>query len=196
MKRISFASSATLVAFSFLLSVCSCNKTKKQTTISPNPTTTSDTLGSSIELWGATTTGGLYDSGMIFKINGDGSGFDSFYSFSSVGGLSPHCTFCKAGNGKLYGTTLIGGAFGQGTVFSFDPVTKAFKKLTDFTPLVNGSAAVDCHLSLASNGKIYGANFQYIFCIDPATDQFTVLYKDTVSGETLTNVIVGDKNNL
>ncbi len=173
----------------------SCKKVKKENTVLNN-TNGGDTLGRSIQLWGVTTTGGINDSGMLFKINGDGSGFDSFYSFNLASGCAPWGTLCKAGNGKLYGTTTGGGANGSGTVFSFDPMSNAFKKILDFDVLVNWINPMDCHLVLASNGKIYGAGFQFIFCIDPSNDAFTVLYKNIVMSETFGNVILGDNNNL
>lgn len=138
--------------------------------------TNTDTLGRSIVMYGTTATGGEHDSGCIFTLRGDGSGFKVVYSFSSHDGYSPFATLCKAPNGKLYGTATSGGANKQGTVFSFDPATNTFKKIMDFNVLVSGqSDPVD--LTLASNGLLYGGSGQFFFSLNPSTDKFTVLHK-------------------
>lgn len=169
-----------------------CKKEKKVDGI--DGASGSDTLGQSTVLWGVTTTGGSIDSGMIFKIRGDGSGFDSFYSFTAADGLAPSCTLCKAENGKLYGTASLGGLLREGTLFCFDPTKKTFKKIVDFDLLTNGFIPVNCHLVLANNGKIYGASSLYLFCIDPASDNFTVVYKDSVG--VVSNITSGEGNYL
>ena len=35
-------------------------------------------------------------------------------------------------DGKLYGTTLQGGSFDQGVLFSYDPATGTYSKLKEF----------------------------------------------------------------
>jgi len=75
-------------------------------------------------LYGTTTAGGDYGGGTVFELtsNGDGSWTESVLrSFSGGDGSSPtaNLTFDSAGN--LYGTSLNGGAYGEGTVFQLTP---------------------------------------------------------------------------
>src|SRR5580698_3591512 len=69
------------------------------------------TLGSDNALYGVTTAGGSTGSGIIFKINQDGSGFSVLHNF--LGGLSdgnaPAGALVQGKDGALYGTTITGG---------------------------------------------------------------------------------------
>jgi len=72
-------------------------------------------------LYGTTFLGGAKNSGTIFKISLDGA-LTTLYNFCSqpdcTDGSGPTGTLLEATNGKLYGTTQLGGADGGGTVFS------------------------------------------------------------------------------
>ncbi|MGO9518935.1 MAG: choice-of-anchor tandem repeat GloVer-containing protein [Candidatus Korobacteraceae bacterium] len=67
--------------------------------------------------WGG---GGLYTDGTIFRITPSGT-LTSLYSFCSqpncADGLGPQAGLVQGTDGSLYGTTLEGGAYRQGTVF-------------------------------------------------------------------------------
>ncbi len=77
-------------------------------------------------LYGMTSSGGKDDYGTIFKLNGDGSGYTNFHSFSlsipdrfptGYGGRAfPYGAPTVAGS-TLYGMTLKGGSKDYGTVF-------------------------------------------------------------------------------
>ena len=86
--------------------------------------------GSDGSLYGTTDSGGMNNSGTVFKINPDGAGFTTLYSFSTASvdpnnanyatnsdGAYPRASLILVGN-TLYGTTSLGGASGFGTVFS------------------------------------------------------------------------------
>jgi uncharacterized repeat protein (TIGR03803 family) len=79
-------------------------------------------------LYGATNGGGTYEYGTVFELKpiaGHGWASKVLYSFNGnagdgafpIGGL----TFDSAGN--LYGTTVLGGAFNEGTVFELSPAS-------------------------------------------------------------------------
>lgn len=140
-------------------------------------TTDADTLGHSIVLYGNTSGGGDNDSGAIFTVHGDGTGFKIVYSFKSAEGKTPNSTLCKAPNGKLYGIATAGGMYKVGTLFSFDPATATLNKIVDFNVTGNGTGDPFVDLTLANNGLIYGGNSFYFFSVDPATDKFTILHK-------------------
>jgi len=81
-------------------------------------------------LYGTTKSGGANNSGAVFKINPDGTGFTTLYTFSmgtliseessfvtNSDGAFPQAALILVGN-TLYGTTSGGGTNGFGTVFS------------------------------------------------------------------------------
>jgi len=75
-------------------------------------------------LYGVTTYGGAYGGGVAFELtpNSDGSWMESvLYNFTGDkdGGLPTSLIFDAAGN--LYGTTVSGGAYGDGIVFTLVP---------------------------------------------------------------------------
>jgi len=74
-------------------------------------------------LYGTTEGGGSLGDGMVFAVNTNGSGFPNLYSFTALvsntnsDGANPEAGLILSGN-TLYGTALIGGSSGNGTVFS------------------------------------------------------------------------------
>ena len=69
-------------------------------------------------LYGTTSADGRSGQGTVFKVNTDGSGFGTLYSFTGRGdGGQPDGTLILSGN-TLYGTASAGGIGGSGTVFS------------------------------------------------------------------------------
>lgn len=76
-------------------------------------------------LYGTAAYGGTGGSGTVFKINTNGSGFATLYSFTTQtgansvnsDGASPNAALTLSGN-VLYGTALYGGAADGGTVFA------------------------------------------------------------------------------
>lgn len=68
-------------------------------------------------LYGTTSVGGLTDSGTIFKVNLDGTGYTVLNSFCYTNGATPYAGLTLSGN-ILYGTTSGGGGtYGLGTLF-------------------------------------------------------------------------------
>jgi uncharacterized repeat protein (TIGR03803 family) len=61
----------------------------------------------------------------------------------------------QASDGLLYGTTNVGGAYGKGTAFQFNPLTGALKTLVAFKG-TNG-ASPQGGLMQAADGRLYGA---------------------------------------
>lgn len=72
-------------------------------------------------LYGATASGGSYGYGTVFKITLGGK-LSTLYSFcaqpSCTDGEGPITSLVQDTNGKFYGATATGGAFGYGTVFA------------------------------------------------------------------------------
>jgi uncharacterized repeat protein (TIGR03803 family) len=98
--------------------------------------------GTTYGAYGTIYEGGTNDSGTVFKINPDGTGFTTLYSFSPIStnsagvytnsdGASPEASLILVGN-TLYGTTSAGGSSGVGTVFSLTlPVPPQLNIISD-----------------------------------------------------------------
>ena len=106
------------------------------------------------QLFGMTYGGGAHSSGTIFKMNDDGSGFQTVYSFNTATGINPYGTLLQANDGKLYGMTLAGGANLYGALFRFDPFDSSYSDVFDFN--LSTGASPYGSLIQATNGKLYG----------------------------------------
>ncbi|MBP9689174.1 MAG: T9SS type A sorting domain-containing protein [Bacteroidia bacterium] len=90
-------------------------------------------------LYGTTEIGGTFNSGILFKILPDGTGFTSLFSFSgSTSGTYPRGSLVLDA-GFLYGTASFGGTTNKGTVFKINTNGSGFVKLLDFAGTTNGS---------------------------------------------------------
>ena len=102
-------------------------------------------------------------SGTVFKITPSGT-LTTLYSFCSQSGCtdgqSPEAGLVQAANGDLYGTTVLGGANGWGTVFEITPSGT----LTTLYSFCSQSGCTDGELPQsglvqATNGEFYGTTF-------------------------------------
>jgi uncharacterized repeat protein (TIGR03803 family) len=102
-----------------------------------------------IFLYGMTNSGGSNNSGTVFKIKPDGTGYVKLLDFTGGGnGGVPSGTLYYDGI-FLYGMTEGGGASNDGTVFKIKPDGTAYNKLLDF----NGSNGKYPHGSLILIGQ-------------------------------------------
>jgi uncharacterized repeat protein (TIGR03803 family) len=94
-------------------------------------------------LYGTTSQGGSSGNGTVFKLNTDGTGFESLYNFSAtspqtsgngfsnIDGVAPHGGLVLSSN-TLYGTTAFGGNGGNGTIFGINTDGTGFQVLHAF----------------------------------------------------------------
>lgn len=143
------------------------------------------------KLYGTTRIGGLLDScaegscGAVFTFDPKTGVEKVVYAFKGGSdGASPHGGLIVV-NGKLYGTTRYGGTNNCGTVFSFDPKTRAEKVVYPFKGGDDGQGPW-ANLILV-NGSLYGTTSLgglqdcvgtcgTVFAIDPTTGVETVVY--------------------
>ena len=74
-------------------------------------------------LYGTTPRGGTSESGsygIVYRLSKTGS-LTVLHSFSGADGIQPSAGLLQAGDGLLYGSTIVGGAHGLGTLFKLDP---------------------------------------------------------------------------
>lgn len=96
--------------------------------------------------------------------------------FKNATGFAPWGSL-TALNGKLYGTTQLGGASGKGVIFEWDPVTYVYTKKIDFSDAIGSFPLGDLTYL---NGKFYGMTATggdymtgVIFEWDPSTNVYT-----------------------
>jgi uncharacterized repeat protein (TIGR03803 family) len=75
----------------------------------------------STNFYGTTFLGGTNAYGTVFRMNTDGSTFVTLYQFSNVDGSYPGAALVQSYDGNYYGTTIEGGAYGNGTVYRISP---------------------------------------------------------------------------
>ena len=144
-------------------------------------------------LYGVTTDGGAGASGVVFRIQTNGTAFTVIKSFSLVevargtntDGATPHAGLVLSGS-TLYGTTMNGGSGGSGTVFSLSTNGNNFTVLKNFPALAagtNSDGANPVAALVLSNGVLYGTaqnggvmGFGTIFRLNTNGTGFTNLY--------------------
>ncbi len=129
-------------------------------------------------LYGTTNLGGANDQGTVFRISMDGSVFEILHSFECgnlpANGCNPQAELTLH-TGLLYGTTNLGGANNQGTIFTIGTDGTGFRVIRS---LSCGNASGGCNPSAGlirlGNGFFYGTasagganNSGTVFAITP-----------------------------
>ncbi len=112
--------------------------------------------------YGTATRGGVYGSGVLFKITA--GAFNALYSFAGgINGYSPNAALVQGRDGLFYGTTLFGGTSGTtknaGTIYQYNPANGSFTVLHSFTGTDGGHPSAA--LTLGSDGFFYGTTSTY-----------------------------------
>ena len=112
--------------------------------------------GSDGNFYGTTFAGGEKEQGTVFKITPQGA-LTTLHSFcldsGCTDGAAPYAALIQGSDGTFYGTTQVGGAHNQGTIFSISP-TGVHTSLYSF----GGSDGANPSSALAEgrDGKLYG----------------------------------------
>jgi uncharacterized repeat protein (TIGR03803 family) len=131
-------------------------------------------------LYGTTCYGGTRDQGVLFEWDLLTEKFKKKFDFdASENGRNFTGSLIRANNGMLYGMSLHGGIYDQGTLFELNPATDTYTKKYDFDGLENGKLPYGSMVQ-ASNGKLYGLTSQgglnglgILFEWNPLTDTYT-----------------------
>jgi uncharacterized repeat protein (TIGR03803 family) len=109
-------------------------------------------------LYGTAAGGGTRQSGVIFKLNTDGSGFKVVHNFDSqIDGREPRARLLEGTNGKLYGVTMIGGPSGGGALFALNTNGTDFKVLQAFSLSSRDGTTPAGELIEGDDSVLYGA---------------------------------------
>ena len=151
------------------------------------------------QLYGTTEAGGNYQYctkvkvclssyGTVFRINASSGAVTLLHSFRSnvsggQDGAHPYAGVMLASNGYLYGTTVAGGASGNGTVFRLGPDGGEAATLHSFAGGSSDGAEPYSKLIQASDGNLYGttklggsAGAGTVFQINPAIGAESIVY--------------------
>lgn len=114
-------------------------------------------------LYGTTSAGGLSLNGTAFKLspNGDGTWTrTTLYDFGSIpgDGADPVAGLAFDSAGNLYGTTRVGGANGNGTVFKLTPNPSGYWTETQLYSFQSGTDGSEpfAGVVLDADGHVYG----------------------------------------
>ena len=105
-------------------------------------------------LYGTTYGGGQYDDGTVFMLDTGGSESVLHNFTSTPDGMYPWTSLIGDAKGNLYGTTIVGGTRGYGTVFKLDP-TGTETLLHSFLPGRDGAGPYGGSFRDAT-GNLYG----------------------------------------
>lgn len=157
--------------------------------------------GSDGALYGTTGSGGNFGTGIFFKLNIDGAGYQILHNFGSVqnDGAYPGARLVEDANGMLYGTTVGGGSNGAGTVFKVSADGSGYAVLHQFQSSGADGQAPWSALALATNGTLFGTtvsggNFGYgcVFKIGTDGAGYQRLYDFPTNGPNGPQSPVGD----
>jgi uncharacterized repeat protein (TIGR03803 family) len=90
------------------------------------------------KLYGMAGNGGLNNDGVIYSFNLSDSVYTDLYDFDGPHGSNPKRELMQAGNGLLFGTTMNGGGYGDGVLFSYNITTNTYTVLQNFNVGING----------------------------------------------------------
>ena len=107
--------------------------------------------------WGVTSLGGANLEGTLFRIREDGSEFALAHSFGDgpEDGTEPFGSLVPLG-AYLYGTTTLGGARGDGTLFRFRPSDGHYEVLASFDRRTTGAFPEDNVVASEDGSILYG----------------------------------------
>ena len=128
------------------------------------------------KLYGMTNEGGSTAQGVMFEWDLDSNAYTKKIDLGNATGYSPTGNNVVQFGTKLYGTQRLGGIFGWGTIFEWDPATNIYTKKFDFGT-TNGTEPWSG--MVLYNNKFYGVTRQggngqgVIYEWDPVTNVFT-----------------------
>jgi len=131
-------------------------------------------------LYGTASAGGTNNSGTVFKVNTDGTGFTDLYSFTGGNdGGNPMAGLILSGN-TLYGTVENGGTNGFGAVFEINTDGTGFTNLYSFTGGNDGAKPVA--------GLVLSGNTLYGTVEKGGTNGFGAVFEINTDGTCFTNL--------
>ncbi len=114
-------------------------------------------MDSSGNLYGTTVSGGASNDGTVFELAHGSGTITTLASFNGADGYSPYAGLIMDSSGNLYGTTVYGGASGDGTVFELAHGSGTITTLASFNG-TNGESPYG-GVIMDSSGNLYGTTY-------------------------------------
>ncbi len=152
------------------------------------PYQTSLIQGTDGNFYGTDIEGGIYDQGTVFEVTGGGT-LTTLYTFCSqincTDGAEPEAGLVQATNGNFYGTTVVGGANGNGTIFEITPAGQltTLYSFCSQTGCPDG-ANPEAELVQGTDGNLYGTTTYG--GITESCDSCGTVFKITLAGQLTT----------
>ena len=149
-------------------------------------------LDSSGDVFGTTGYGGASSDGTVFEVANGSSAITDLASFNGADGSDPYAGVIMDSSGNLFGTTIQGGADGDGTVFE---IAHGSGVITTLLSLNGADGAMPYGgLTFDSHGNLFGTTFQAggvydagtVFELTPTGTVVTSSNLSTVIGQAVT----------
>lgn len=159
--------------------------------------------GSDRNLYGVTNFGGAFGYGTVFKISPTTGTLTTLHSFNLTDGSNVYAGLIQGRDGMLYGTTLYGGVYGNGTVFQISTNGSVFNVLHNFN--VSDGQNPFSTLLQGSDGMLYGTtsgggdyNYGMVFNLSTDGSVFNSLHSFGVfdGSDPSSGVVEGPDGNL
>ena len=132
-------------------------------------------------LYGSTISGGSNSLGVVYRYNPLTYQDTIIYNANAAKGSLVYGNLVQAGNGKLYGTTAAGGAYGYGVIYSIDPVTNIYTKIINLNDTTLGAAPYG-GMFKGQDGMLYGMTYSggtshlgVLYQFNPSTNKDSIL---------------------
>ena len=107
-------------------------------------------------LYGTTEGGGASSYGTVFELAAGSGTITTLASFNGTDGDDPQDAPIIDSSGNFYGTTKLGGASGDGTVFELASGSGTLSTLVSFNPATNNGSEPIGGLIMDKSGNLYG----------------------------------------
>lgn len=111
--------------------------------------------------FGTTANGGAFGAGTVFRINTDGSIYQTLHDFNTneADGIIPKGTILLGSDGWLYGMTRYGGAHGLGMIYRLQQDGGGYAQLRSFSESDGNAATPEAGLAEGPDGALYGMTY-------------------------------------
>ena len=109
-------------------------------------------------LYGTTAYGGADNYGTVFEVAAGSLTITTLASFNGTDGSDSQDAPLMDSSGNLYGTTKLGGASGDGTVFELASGSGTLSTLESFNPATNNGSEPIGGLIIDKSGNLYGTS--------------------------------------